>query len=95
MTITREIWMPIYESLFDPTVRDVVFNNRAYPIKILSNNCRFVDYEGARFIEQNKGKIRSKWAKMAKEGHKIMWIVSPDFTIWYGRVVDTQLTILP
>lgn len=95
MTITKEIWLPIYEALFDPGVKDIVFKNRAYPVKVLSNGCRFVDYNDARFIQQNVKKINSRWAKLAKEGHNIMWIVSPDFTMWYGRVVDAQLTILP
>ena len=49
-----------------------------------------VNFDEYRFMEQNPMKT-SKWAAMAKQGHKIIWI----FKGWnyIGRIVDGEVTL--
>jgi hypothetical protein len=70
----------------------IKIENKSYKVKIFAKSgLRYVDVEGYRIIEQNPNKS-SKWAKMAKEGKKIVWIFKGGK--YYARVVDGHFTLL-
>jgi len=52
---------------------------------------RFRDYL---FIEQNPNKINSEWAKKARKGMKIMWVIDLKKDKYIARVVDGKFEIL-
>lgn len=96
MTVTPKVWLPVFKAIFDPSVKLGDFFNvdgANCKMELYSNGCRMVDFEDIRFMEQNKKKIHSPYAKAAREGHQIMWITSKDFSIWYGRIEDGVLKI--
>ena len=62
-------------------------------IRIFRGHIKAVDLGGFRFIGQNPNK-NSKWAKLAREGHKILWVIRLSDNVWAGRVVDGQTTQL-
>jgi len=62
-------------------------NGRRYTVTKTAGGLRQVKTPGWLFIEQNPHKP-SKWGKMAKEGHKIMWVIRRADNKWFGRVVD-------
>ena len=62
---------------------DAIFNNKetveidgeTYYLEYTSiQNLRKFNIEGYNYIEQNPDK-GSNWAKMARQGHKIMWVM--------------------
>ncbi len=53
---------------------------------IKKNGLRRIETDSTLFIEQNPSKS-SPWAKMAKAGHHIMWIIKKQGG-YAGRVVD-------
>ena len=70
----------------------IVIENKSYKVKIFTKSrLRYVDIEGYRIIEQNPDKD-SKWAKMAREGKKIVWIFKGRG--YYARVVDGHFTLI-
>ncbi len=69
----KEIGLKIYDALFEGK-KNVEIDDIEYPIKKFSSGIKYVDLFGYRFIEQNRRK-KSEWAKKAREGHKIMWII--------------------
>ncbi|MHA1298488.1 MAG: hypothetical protein ACTSO9_03495 [Candidatus Helarchaeota archaeon] len=52
---------------------------------------RYVDIDEFRFIEQNPSKS-SNWAKMAREGKKIVWVFKHGS--YYARILDGKFTKL-
>jgi hypothetical protein len=70
----------------------IVLNGKDYKIFLLpKKNLRTVTIEGYQFMKQNTQKD-SKWAKMAQEGHKIMWVFKN--RKYFARVIDGELTLL-
>ncbi len=69
----KEKGLKIYNAMFQGE-KDVEIDEIQYPIKKFSSGIKYVDLFGYRFIEQNYRK-KSEWAKKAREGHKIMWII--------------------
>lgn len=82
-----------------------VFNNetrlrlgaRKYPLKRTARaGLRYFDAVVAgkpyRFMEQNP-RTRSKWARLAQEGHKILWVFKEGQ--YHARMVDARFTLLP
>jgi len=65
--------LKIYNAIFEGK-KSVEIDDIDYPIKKFSSGIKYVDLFGYRFIEQNRNK-KSEWAKKAREGHKIMWII--------------------
>ncbi|MBU7044123.1 MAG: hypothetical protein HXS47_11070 [Theionarchaea archaeon] len=70
----QEKAVKIFEALFDN--RDSVeIDGTTYPIKRTSQtHLRSVKGEDYFYVEQNPEKA-SSWAKMAREGHNILWII--------------------
>ena len=65
---------------------NVKINYKDYPILINNKGCRYVDYEGVKFMEQNVD-TSSLWAKQAKtNGRKITWGIRPG--VWMLIVDD-------
>jgi hypothetical protein len=70
----EEVANTIYDAIFDGL--DVVdIRGKMIPIDQTSRSkVRLVKHEGYTYIEQNPHKD-SRWAKLAKEGHQIMWVM--------------------
>jgi len=79
----KEKGLKIYHAIFEGK-KNVEIDDIEYPIKKFSSGIKYVDLFGYRFIEQNRRK-KSEWAKKAREGHKIMWIIK-------GRRYIAQIT---
>ena len=69
----KEKGLKIYNAIFEGK-KNVEIDDVEYTIKKFSSGIKYVDLFGYRFIEQNRRK-KSEWAKKAREGHKIMWII--------------------
>ncbi len=85
---------------FAITIAEAIFSDQSevelegnfFPINSFkSSKLRYVDLYGYRFIEQNPIKS-SRWAEMARNGHKILWIFKGN--TYYARVVDGKFTLL-
>ena len=73
MNELQEIALKIYNAIFNGQ-KKVEIEGLEYKILKFSTGLRYVDIEDHRFIEQNQKK-QSQWAKKAREGHKIMWVI--------------------
>lgn len=80
----------IYTAIFD-NKKHVEIDDVEYPIKKFSSGIKYVDLFGYRYIEQNRNK-KSEWAKKAREGHKIMWIIKG--RRYLARIMDDIYTDL-
>jgi hypothetical protein len=70
----REIALKAYEAIFS-NHETVEIEGRIYHMDYTNNqNLRKFSIEGLNFIEQNPDK-GSSWAKMAREGHRILWVM--------------------
>lgn len=66
-------YLVIHQVLHDTAFNAVDIGGTQYPVQLSrSNGCRYIDYDGIRFMEQNKTK-NSTDAKRAREGAKITW----------------------
>jgi len=64
----------IYEALFEGK-EEVEFEGETYPIETYSpSGVRHVNVDNFQFLEQNPKKD-SHWAKKARQGQKILWIM--------------------
>ena len=64
----------VYDAIFQgrPTVE---IDGEVYSVKRTSKSkVRFIEHDGLTFMEQNPLKS-STWAKEAREGHQIMWVM--------------------
>ncbi len=82
----KEIGLKIFDAIFEEK-KNVEIDDIEYPIKKFSSGIKYVDLFGYRFIEQNRRK-KSEWAKKAREGHKIMWIIKGRRYI--GQIMDNN-----
>lgn len=70
----EEIARIIYEAIFNDE-SSVEIDGETYQIeKTSKSKVRLLEYEGLTYIEQNPHKS-SQWAKEAREGHKILWVM--------------------
>jgi hypothetical protein len=85
----------LYRALFSPGITR--FTLRASKDKKVNEynlektsikGLRAFELPGLLFIEQNPNK-RTKWARLAKKGHKIMWVIDTK-TNKYLAVVDNE-----
>lgn len=64
----------IYDAIFDG-LDEVEIEGEIIPIvKTSKSKVRLVEKDGYTYIEQNPHK-NSHWAKLAQEGHSIMWVM--------------------
>jgi len=91
-TIKRDEWKAIHEAIHSPEVTEVKIGDVTCKIEMYSNKCRFVDYKNFRFMEQNKNK-NSEYAKRAKEGKHITWIMPKHQSGSWMRIEDDTLFI--
>ena len=64
----------IYEAIFEG-LDSVEIEGDVYPVNQTSRSrVRLVERDGYTYIEQNPHKD-SRWAKLAQEGHQIMWVM--------------------
>ncbi len=64
----------IYNAIFDG-LDEVEIEGEIFPIvKTSKSKVRLVEKDGYTYIEQNPRKD-SRWAKLAQEGHQIMWVM--------------------
>lgn len=70
----RNVALKVFNAIFEG-LSSVEIDGVIYPIRETSRSkLRYVNIEGNSFIEQNPDKA-SRWAKLAQEGHKIMWVL--------------------
>ncbi|MHA1965791.1 MAG: hypothetical protein ACXACG_12405 [Candidatus Thorarchaeota archaeon] len=70
----EEIARKIYDAIFDG-LDGIELEGDVHPIRQTSKSkVRLVEIDGFTYIEQNPHKS-SKWAKLAQEGHQIMWVM--------------------
>ena len=87
---TSSIWLKINTALHDYTVNSIKINNRNIDIRVGSNNCRFIRWNNKTFMEQNKEKD-SYYAKQAKNGQQITWIMKQDQSNSWGLIIDGKI----
>ncbi|MHA2068320.1 MAG: hypothetical protein ACXABY_28490 [Candidatus Thorarchaeota archaeon] len=70
----EEVATAVFAAIFRGS-DSVDIDGNVYPIKQTSKSkVRLVERGGYTYIEQNPRKD-SKWAKLAQEGHRIMWVM--------------------
>ena len=70
----EEVAQKIYDAIFDG-LDAVELEGDLLPIKKTSKSkVNLVEKDGFTYIEQNPHKS-SRWAKLAQEGHQIMWVM--------------------
>ena len=65
--------LKIYEAIFNKK-KEVKIEENEYLVQKFSSGIKYVDFSGYRFIQQNHNK-KSEWAKKARQGHQIMWVL--------------------
>ena len=87
----KDFAIKIAEAMFNDQT-EVELEGNFFPIKrFKTSKLRYLDLYGFRFVEQNPAKS-SRWAEMARNGHKIIWVFRS--RVYYARVVDGQYTLL-
>ena len=86
----KENGLRIFDAIFERK-KNVKIDEIEYPINKFSSGLKYVDIYGFRYIEQNTRK-KSEWAKKAREGHKIMWIIKGRRYI--AQIMDGKFTDL-
>lgn len=66
----------IHTAIHTSYLNEVTINGQVYPIQTYKNGCRFVEYGGITFMEQNINKS-SKYAAKARAGYHITWGMRP------------------
>jgi len=80
-----ELATKAYETIFN-NKKSVEINGKIYRVRRTSSRgLRFLIIEGYTFLEQNPEK-NSVWGNLAKDGHKILWIIEDGDYI--GQVRD-------
>lgn len=84
--LSSDTLLLIHNSIHNGT-KLVIIDNKFYVIEVASNKCRYLEYSGITFMEQNKNKKKwnsekkkfyySDYAKQAREGNKITWGIKP------------------
>lgn len=69
--------------------KDVSYRGKVFPLKKIEGLRRF-DVNNLLFIEQNPRK-KTEWAKMAREGRKLMWIIDTKWNRYLIRVEDSNI----
>ena len=70
----KEVALKAYEAIFS-NHETVEIEGHTYHLGYTSlQNLRKFSIDGLNFIEQNPDK-GSSWARMAREGHRIMWVM--------------------
>jgi len=57
------------------------------------NDLRCIETENYLFVEQNPWKKGSKWARMAQQGQKIMWVIKKETGMYVARVDERGIHI--
>lgn len=74
--LTTENLKRIHKAIHGKNIVAVMINGRRYEVKIARNRCRYIDFNGIRFMEQNKYK-NSEYARRARNGERITWGIRP------------------
>jgi len=70
----EEVARKVYDAIFEG-LNTVEIEGEVYLVgKTSRNKVRLVERGGYTYIEQNPHKD-SRWAKLAKQGHQIMWVM--------------------
>ena len=71
----KAVALKAYDTIFDER-ESVGLDGEEYPLERTPRaNLRFVKVDRFTFLEQNPSKS-SRWAKLAREGHRIMWVLA-------------------
>lgn len=85
--IDEETALKIHSAIHDKNQDFVEIENKRFPIQLSSTGCRQCIVNGCPFVSQNPKK-GTKWAKLAKKGHKITWITVG--RAW-GLIIDESI----
>ena len=70
----REVALKVFDAIFDEH-KSMDIDGKVYLVERTSRaNLRLVKIDRYTFLEQNPS-TSSQWAKMAREGHKILWVL--------------------
>ena len=72
--------------------KDIEYKGKKFPLRTIGGLRRY-DVGNLLIIEQNPQKNTS-WAKLARKGHKILWIIDTKFNRYLVRVEDGKITRL-
>jgi len=70
-----------------------LFSNDESVKRFKKSNLRFIEQEPHRFVEQNPDKP-SSYAKLARTGHKIMWVINYKTNKYIAKVVDGVFSLV-
>ena len=87
MQVSSRILSLIYKNLF--AGRNFRFKGRKIPLKRV-RGLKAYKIVNLLFIEQNP-KTDSKYARMAKRGRKIMWVIDQRKNEYLARVIDGKI----
>lgn len=82
----------VYAALFDGELY-IDFVGVRYNRKVFTGGVRAFDIGNYRYVEQNP-RTTSSWAKEARQGKRILWVIRRSDNKYLGRVVEGVLTVL-
>lgn len=77
----------LFRAMFDN--KDVVFKGKKFPLT-KKNGLRRYDIGNLLFIEQDLKK-KTEWAKRARKGIKIMWVIDIKYNRYLARVENENI----
>lgn len=81
----NDVWREIHEVIHDPNFAGLEIDGVYHPVQVnKKKNLRFMTYQGRVVIQQNPN-TGSKYAKRARDGEKISWVIKGD---QYERVIE-------
>lgn len=87
--IMAQIHMALHTSYVDGITIDGVMHHKM----TYKNGCRYIDYAGIRFMQQNKAKA-SKYAMKAQQGYQITWGMRPgDWVYMESEMNSDKVTV--
>ena len=92
MAEEEELLEDLFEKLLSAQVHDRIEDSAGnqYAVFLAKNGCRFITPEGDRILmEQNKNKD-SRFARMAREGRKLGWVIPKEGGRWRLVVIKVK-----
>lgn len=71
----------------------ITINGVLYPKMEYKNGCKYIDYAGIRFMQQNKAKS-SKYAMRAQMGYQITWGMRPGDWIYMESEINSDKVLV-
>jgi ribosomal protein L24E len=62
-------------------------------LRFARNGLRYVELDGGHLLVEQNPKKRSAWAKLARDGRRVAWVLRRDGE-YIARIVDGEVTML-